>query len=93
MVITHREVNRWIKLTGTTKHGKNRIQQHGVLWKILGIGTFKGLPAIQVESMNETFSIKTRDADKTDEWTTKKIKDSRWVHLRDDENFVIEELF
>ena len=41
---------------------------------------------------DETFSIRTRDAAKTKEWTTKKLKDSRWVHLRDDDNFVIEEL-
>ena len=93
MVITHNHINRWIKLRGLTTHGKNRTQQHGVLWKIREVATFRGLPAVHVESMNETFSIRTRDADKTDKWTTKKVKDTRWVHLRDDKNFVIEELF
>ena len=92
MVITHREVGRWIVLSGKTTHGKNRCHQHGVLWKIREVATFQGLPAIHVESMNETFSIRTRDADKTEKWTTKKVRDTRWVHLRDDKNFRIEEL-
>ena len=92
MVITHRDVGRLVIMSGKTRHGKNRIDQHGQQWKIREVATFVGLPAMHLESMDETFSIRTRDADKTDEWTTKKVKDTRWVHLRDDENFVLEEL-
>ena len=92
MAITHRDVGRWIILSGKTRHGKNRINEHGERWKIREISTFLGRPAIHVESMNDTFSVRVRDAAKTKEWTTKKLKDSRWVHLRDDDNFVIEEL-
>lgn len=92
MVITHQDIGRWVILSGKTRHGKNRINQHGDRWKIREVATFLGLPAIHVESMNETFPIRTRDAAKTKEWTTKMLKDSRWVHLRDDKNFVIEEV-
>ena len=92
MAITHRDVGRWIILSGKTRHGKNRINEHGERWKIREISTFLGRPAVHVESMNDTFSVRVRDAAKTDEWTTKMMKDSRWVHLRDDDNFVIEEL-
>ena len=92
MAITHRDIGRWVILSGKTRHGKNRINEHGERWKIREISTFLGRPAIHVESMNNTFSVRVRDAAKTKEWTTKKLKDSRWVHLRDDDNFVIEEL-
>ena len=92
MAITHRDVGRWIILTGKTRHGKNRINEHGERWKIRVFSTFLGRPAVHVESKDETFAIRTRDAAKTKEWTTKMLKDSRWVHLRDDKNFVIEEL-
>ena len=92
MVITHRDVGRWVILSAKTRHGKNRINQHGERWKIREGATFLGLPAMHVESKDETFAIRTRAAAKTKEWTTKMLRDSRWVHLRDDKNFVIEEL-
>lgn len=92
MVITHQDVGRWIVLSGKTRHGKNRIDQHGERWKIREVATFIGQPAVMLESENNTFSIRVRDAAKTDAWTTKMMKDGRWVHLRDDKNFVIEEL-
>ena len=92
MVITHQDIGRWVILSGKTRHGKNRINQHGDRWKIREVATFLGMPAMHVESMNETFPIRTRDAAKTKEWTTKMCKVSRRVHLRDDKNFVIEEV-
>lgn len=90
MSITHQDIGRSVILSGKTRHGKNRINQHGDRWKIREVATFLGQPAVHVESMHNTFSIKVRDAAKTKEWTTKKLKDSRWVHLRNDSNFVIE---
>ena len=73
MVITHRDVGRLIILSGKTRHGKNRINEHGERWKIREISTFLGRPAVHVESKDETFVIRTRDAAKTKEWTTKML--------------------
>ena len=39
MVITHRDVGRWVILKGKTRHGKNRIREHGDLWEVLEVPT------------------------------------------------------
>lgn len=78
-----------ICLQGVSRHGKNRIEQHGEIWTIREISQFIGRPAMLVESEKQTFTIKTRDAAKTEEWTSKKVKDTRWVHISNDDNFVI----
>ena len=88
MAITHRDVGRWVTLSGKTRHGKNRISEHGERWLIKEVAVFQGAPAMILESENDTFSIRSRDAAKTKEWTTHKVKDSRWVLLRNDPNFL-----
>ena len=75
-VMTHRDVGKQVILAGKTRHGKNRIQQHGKLWTVLGVGTFNGRPAMQLQSENKTEGAKGN-----------KGFDSRWVHLADDNNF------
>ena len=40
MAITHRDVGKWILLKGKTRHGKNRINQHGDMWLIESVETF-----------------------------------------------------
>ena len=88
MAITHRDVGRWVTLSGKTRHGKNRISEHGERWLIKEVKVFQGAPAMILESENDTFSIRSREAAKTKEWTTHKTKDSRWVLLRNDPNFL-----
>ena len=44
----------WIKLSGKTRHGKNRIDQHGVHWFVMADGTFRGQPAWLVSSMHKS---------------------------------------
>ena len=73
MVVTHRDVGRWVFLKGKTRHGKNRINQHGSTWMIEGVSTFQGQPAMHLRSENKT---------------DKGGFDSRWVLLRDDPNFL-----
>ena len=64
----------WITLKGKTRHGKNRINQHGENWMIRAISTFKGQPAMMLRSEN---------------MTDRGGFDGRWVLLKDDENFEI----
>ena len=73
MAITHRDVGKWVLLKGKTRHGKNRINQHGDMWLIEKVSTFQGQPSMLLRSENKT--------DKGD-------FDGRWVLLRDDPNFL-----
>ena len=77
MAITHRDVGKWVVLKGKTRHGKNRIQQHGTEWCIESVSTFNGQPAMSLRSRDKTFRL-----------GDKMINDGRWVLLRDDPNFI-----
>ena len=77
MAITHRDIGRWVLLKGKTRHGKNRIQQHGMEWLIENVSTFQGQPAMFLRSKNKTEGPKDN-----------KGFDTRWVILRDDPNFL-----
>ena len=66
-----------LRLTGITRHGKNRVHQHGPLWSVVDEGKFKGRDAWNLQSENETFSIKPGV----------KCFDRRWVLKQDDPNF------
>ena len=77
MAITHRDIGRWVLLKGKTRHGKNRIQQHGMEWLIENVSTFQGQPAMLLRSKNKTEGPKDN-----------KGFDTRWVILRDDPNFI-----
>jgi len=66
-----------LRLKGKTKKGKDRINQHGELWKVTMIKPFEGV--MRLESLNDTFKF-------NGEWR----KDVRWVNVeivRNDENF------
>ena len=77
MVVTHRDVGKWVLLKGKTRHGKNRINQHGNMWVVESVATFQGQPAMMLRSENKT------EGPKDNKWF-----DSRWVLLRDDPNFL-----
>ena len=66
-----------IKLEGTSRHGKNRIAQHGSVWFVEKVDKFLGQPAMLLRSKNETFKCGNR-------W----MHDGRWVLLKNDPNFV-----
>ena len=87
-----------VRLTGKTRHGKNRINQHGDVWVVensgmaLGqgtiisgsaIGRFRGREAIGLRSLNKTEGPKDRE-------TGERLFDRRWVLVRGDENFTWE---
>ena len=77
MAITHRDVGKWVLLKGKTRHGKNRINQHGDMWVIEKVSTFQGQPAMFLRSKNKTEGPKDN-----------KGFDTRLVVLRDDPNFL-----
>lgn len=68
----------WIVLKGITRHGKNRVQQHGERWLVNALGTFDGNPAVRVQSENKTFKLGSFG---------KLTHDQRWVHLKNDKDF------
>lgn len=67
-----------VKLTGKTKHGKNRIAQHGAVWNVIGHGSFRGRSAWMLESLDTTMG---GFADGI------RIHDKRWVHKDNDNDF------
>ena len=68
----------WITLVGKTRHGKNRINQHGNKWLVMNVGKFQGQPALALRSFDKTEGPKEN-----------KGFDSRWVLMQDDPNFSI----
>jgi hypothetical protein len=75
------EVGTQVVLTGISRHGKNRIEQHGNPWTVTDFRKFNGNDAFHCTSENETFSVGTQG---------KKIKDGRWVFINQDPNFTFE---
>ena len=67
-----------IKLVPKTRHGKNRIHQHGDEWEILNLSKFKGQPALHLRSKGKTFKMGSS-------W----VFDGRWVLLNNDSDFEI----
>lgn len=70
-----------ITLKGITRHGKNRIHQHGNVWDVVSEGKFRGFEAWNLKSLEKTEG--PRDA---------KVHDGRWVHKNNDPNFEIIEI-
>lgn len=70
------EVNAKVMLKGITRHGKNRIHQHGNIWIVENISKFRGQPAAMLRSLHKTEGPKNN-----------KGFDGRWVLLQDDPNF------
>jgi len=66
-----------VKLKAKTRHGKNRIHQHGDVWWVTHKGHFRGRPALSLQSLERTFMGNF---------------DGRWVLERNDENFEWQEV-
>jgi hypothetical protein len=63
---------KFLKLSGKTRHGKNRVNQHGIHWQVIAEGNFRGQPAWLVSSLNKT---------------DKGQLDRRWILKENDPNF------
>lgn len=66
-----------IKLKGISRHGKNRINQHGEEWVVLRVDG----PKVLLRSLNKTFK------DGPNQWS----HDMRWVNTDFDSDFEIVE--
>ena len=71
-------------LKGKTRHGKNRIAQHGSKWFVEKVDKFRGQPAMLLRSENETFAIRGRGNSKQ-EWKTTLMQ----VHTEADVNGIV----
>ena len=65
-----------VRLIGKTKHGKDRIRQHGDVWNVLESKAPPFGHAMVLESLEDTFTLGDM-----------KIKDVRGVKTLDDPNF------
>ena len=74
-------------LKGISRHGKNRIAQHGSKWFVEKVDKFCGQPAMLLRSENETFAIRGRGNSKQ-EWKTTWMHDNRWGLLKYDPDFI-----
>ena len=75
--MTSPKQNDKVMLKGKTRHGKNRINQHGDIWIVENKGKFGGQPAMFLRSLHKTEGLKDN-----------KGFDTRWVLLKDDQNFL-----
>ena len=73
------QVGDWIKLKGKTRHGKNRVHEHGPNWLIEEVRQ----GAMMLRSENNTFKAGTFGP-----W----VPDGRWVELSNDKNFEWEKI-
>ena len=67
-----------VRLIGKTKHGKERIRQHGEVWIIKAEAPFNGRPTWSLQSIEKTFGG-FKDGHRE--------HDRRWVLKQDDPNF------
>jgi len=67
-----------VRLSPKSRHGKNRINQHGDTWVVMNVSTFRGQPAVNLRSMGKTFKMGSS-------W----VFDGRWVQLNNDSDFDI----
>ena len=67
-----------VRLGPKSRHGKNRINQHGDTWVVMNVSTFRGQPAVNLRSMGKTFKMGSS-------W----VFDGRWVQLNNDPDFDI----
>ena len=77
----------FIKLKGKTRHGKNRVNQHGAWWKINN--ATKSGPNLWGKIEPATFHLSSVECPCN---TCKKFgQDARWIAQRNDVNFEIVE--
>ena len=67
-----------VRLSPKSRHGKNRINQHGDTWVVMNVSTFRGQPAVNLRSMGKTFKMGSS-------W----VFDGRWVQQNNDSDFDI----
>ena len=71
-------IGEFVILRAKSKHGKDRLHQHGQNWRVVSFGTWKGSAAVCLESSAKTFR-------QGQEMT----HDCRWVELKNDPDFEI----
>jgi hypothetical protein len=70
-----------VRLTGKTKHGKNRVREHGEIWKVKSITEKVNFPRVIEGPGPFLFLIPSSGSD-----------DMRWVSEVGDPNFEVEQV-
>tara|TARA_B100000131_G_C17798940_1_gene484613 strand:+ start:358 stop:615 length:258 start_codon:yes stop_codon:yes gene_type:complete len=73
-------VGDWVLLKGTSRHGKNRVDQHGDVWEV--VATEGPRDGVALRSKNKTFNTGGTGDNK---W----IHDGRWIDQPTDNDFEI----
>ena len=71
-----------VRLTGITRHGKNRIREQGDLWTVTAIATAHQSSFAPVGTK---IALIRAEADPSKHW--------RWVEVKDDKNFHVRIMF
>lgn len=69
-----------VKLTGKTKHGKNRVREQGAVWTVVKVKP--GM--LFCDDKEKEFALLRKEDNPGEFW--------RWVALKDDKNFSVEVL-
>lgn len=69
-----------VKLTGKTKHGKNRVREQGAVWIVVKVKS--GM--LFCEDKEKEFALLRKEDNPGEFW--------RWVALKEDKNFSVEVL-
>jgi len=70
-----------VRLIGKTKHGKDRIRQHGDVWNVESMTTQTNKNRMMLESLHETSSMRMDDG------RIWRFRDFRSIDKLDDEDF------
>ena len=70
-----------VRLIGKTKHGKDRIRQHGDVWNVESMTTQTNKNRMMLESLHETSSMRMDDG------RIWRFQDCRSIDKLDDEDF------
>jgi len=69
-----------VKLTGKTKHGKNRVREQGAEWIVVKVKA----GVLFSDDKEKQFALLKKEESQSEFW--------RWVALKEDKNFFIETL-
>ena len=69
-----------VKLTGKTKHGKNRVREQGAEWIVVKVKS----GVLFSEDKKKEFALLRKEDTPAEHW--------RWVALKEDKNFCMETL-
>ena len=72
-----------VKLTGITRHGKNRVREQGDLWTVTAIAKSR-LGQFNIATVGTEIALLRAESDPDKNW--------RWVEVKNDKNFHVKKI-